>query len=164
MSVRMSNKPARKPRPTLDSVLRRAHLSVSLIAVLAAGLTWIGPRPETIEALGDKVAARRIALQVGAPLVAGTAEPVGSADEVLAFARRHGLLDQPLGVEQFSVAEALHPLPGLPEHDLAVDQAIGDYGFHHFTRISRRRPGPRFILRGWWASPGPRPSPGRSVL
>ena len=60
-------------------------------AVLAAGLTWIGPRPETIEALGDKVAARRIALQVGAPLVAGTAEPVGSADEVLAFARRHGL-------------------------------------------------------------------------
>ncbi len=39
MSARMSNKLARKPRPTLDSVLRRAHLSVSLIAVLAAGLT-----------------------------------------------------------------------------------------------------------------------------
>ncbi|MEG0882528.1 MAG: CHASE sensor domain-containing protein, partial [Janthinobacterium sp.] len=39
MSARMSNKPARKLRPTLDSVLRRAHLSVSLIAVLAAGLT-----------------------------------------------------------------------------------------------------------------------------
>ena len=60
-------------------------------AVIGAGLTWIGPRPETIEALGDKVAARKIALQVGAPLVAGTAEPVQSADEVLAFARQHGL-------------------------------------------------------------------------
>jgi acetyl-CoA/propionyl-CoA carboxylase biotin carboxyl carrier protein len=60
-------------------------------AVIDAGLVWIGPRPETIEALGDKVAARKIALQVGAPLVAGTAGPVGSADEVLAFAREHGL-------------------------------------------------------------------------
>lgn len=60
-------------------------------AVIGAGLTWIGPRPETIEALGDKVAARKIALQVGAPLVAGTAEPVQSAEEVMAFARAHGL-------------------------------------------------------------------------
>jgi len=60
-------------------------------AVLQAGLVWIGPRPETIEALGDKVAARRIAAQVGAPLVAGTPEPVSSAAEVLAFARQHGL-------------------------------------------------------------------------
>ncbi|RYY99627.1 MAG: acetyl/propionyl-CoA carboxylase subunit alpha, partial [Comamonadaceae bacterium] len=60
-------------------------------AVIDAGLAWIGPRPETIDALGDKVAARKIALQVGAPLVAGTAEPVQSADEVLAFAAQHGL-------------------------------------------------------------------------
>lgn len=60
-------------------------------AVMQAGLTWIGPRPETIEALGDKVAARKIARQVGAPLVAGTAEPVQSAEEVMAFARVHGL-------------------------------------------------------------------------
>lgn len=60
-------------------------------AVMQAGLTWIGPRPETIEALGDKVAARKIARQVGAPLVAGTAEPVQSAEEVMAFARAHGL-------------------------------------------------------------------------
>ncbi|SDM25021.1 biotin carboxyl carrier protein /biotin carboxylase [Oryzisolibacter propanilivorax] len=60
-------------------------------AVLAAGLVWIGPRPETIEALGDKVAARRIAAQVGAPLVAGTEGPVESAAEVLAFAEQHGL-------------------------------------------------------------------------
>lgn len=60
-------------------------------AVMQAGLTWVGPRPETIEALGDKVAARKIARQVGAPLVAGTAEPVQSAEEVMAFARAHGL-------------------------------------------------------------------------
>ena len=60
-------------------------------AVIDAGLTWIGPRPETIEALGDKVAARKIALQVGAPLVAGTADPVQSAAEVQAFAQQHGL-------------------------------------------------------------------------
>ena len=60
-------------------------------AVMQAGLTWIGPRPETIEALGDKVAARKIARQVGAPLAAGTAEPVQSAEEVMAFARAHGL-------------------------------------------------------------------------
>lgn len=60
-------------------------------AVIDAGLVWIGPKPETIEALGDKVAARKIAMQVGAPLVAGTAEPVQSADEVIAFAQQHGL-------------------------------------------------------------------------
>ena len=60
-------------------------------ALMQAGLTWIGPRPETIEALGDKVAARKIARQVGAPLVAGTAEPVQSAEVVMAFARAHGL-------------------------------------------------------------------------
>lgn len=60
-------------------------------AVQDAGLTWIGPDPATIEALGDKVAARKIALQVGAPLVVGTAEPVKSSAEVLAFAEEHGL-------------------------------------------------------------------------
>lgn len=59
--------------------------------VLDAGLVWIGPDPATIEALGDKVAARRIAMQVGAPLVVGTAEPVQSSAEVLAFAETHGL-------------------------------------------------------------------------
>jgi acetyl-CoA/propionyl-CoA carboxylase biotin carboxyl carrier protein len=60
-------------------------------AVLDAGLVWIGPRPDTIAKLGDKVEARKIALQVGAPLVAGTPDPVQDADEVLAFARQHGL-------------------------------------------------------------------------
>ena len=60
-------------------------------AVLDAGLIWIGPKPDTIAKLGDKVEARKIALKVGAPLVAGTADPVTSADEVLAFAQQHGL-------------------------------------------------------------------------
>ncbi len=60
-------------------------------AVLDAGLSWIGPRPDTIAKLGDKVEARKIALKVGAPLVAGTPDPVKDADEVLAFAQQHGL-------------------------------------------------------------------------
>jgi acetyl-CoA/propionyl-CoA carboxylase, biotin carboxylase, biotin carboxyl carrier protein len=60
-------------------------------AVLDAGLVWIGPPPAAIDALGDKVQARHIAQRVGAPLVAGTAEPVKDADEVVAFAREHGL-------------------------------------------------------------------------
>lgn len=60
-------------------------------AVLDAGLIWIGPRPQTIAQLGDKVEARKIALKVGAPLVAGTPDPVKSADEVLAFAQQYGL-------------------------------------------------------------------------
>ena len=60
-------------------------------AVQAAGLIWIGPNPETIDVLGDKVEARKLAQQVGAPLVAGTPGPVESAAEVLAFAEQHGL-------------------------------------------------------------------------
>ena len=60
-------------------------------AVLDAGLVWIGPPPEAIENLGDKVKARHIAEKVGAPLVAGTKDPVENADEVVAFAKEHGL-------------------------------------------------------------------------
>ncbi|MBF1678971.1 biotin carboxylase N-terminal domain-containing protein [uncultured Rothia sp.] len=56
-----------------------------------AGLTWIGPSPQSITRLGDKVAARHIAQKVGAPLVPGTKDPVKSADEVVAFADEHGL-------------------------------------------------------------------------
>lgn len=56
-----------------------------------ADLTWIGPSPESITQLGDKVAARHIAQKVGAPLVPGTKDPVKSADEVVAFADEHGL-------------------------------------------------------------------------
>ena len=60
-------------------------------AVIDAGLTWIGPPPAAIEALGDKVSARHIAQRAGAPLVAGTPDPVSSPAEVHAFAAEHGL-------------------------------------------------------------------------
>jgi acetyl-CoA/propionyl-CoA carboxylase, biotin carboxylase, biotin carboxyl carrier protein len=60
-------------------------------AVIDAGLSWIGPSPDTIEWLGDRSQARKIALAVGAPLVAGTPGPVNGAEEVLAFAQEHGL-------------------------------------------------------------------------
>jgi acetyl-CoA/propionyl-CoA carboxylase biotin carboxyl carrier protein len=60
-------------------------------AVIDAGLVWIGPPPEVIRALGDKVTARAIAARAGAPSAAGTAAPVADADEVAGFARRHGL-------------------------------------------------------------------------
>ena len=60
-------------------------------AVIDAGLTWIGPGPDAIERLGDKVSARHVAETVGAPLAAGTSEPVSGADEVLAFADQVGL-------------------------------------------------------------------------
>jgi acetyl-CoA/propionyl-CoA carboxylase biotin carboxyl carrier protein len=60
-------------------------------AVSDAGLTWIGPPPAAIEALGDKVQARHIAKQVGAPLAPGTDGPVSSADEAAAFAAEYGL-------------------------------------------------------------------------
>ena len=59
-------------------------------AVIDAGLVWINPPPSAIDSLGDKVQAR-LAQKVGAPLVAGTADPVADADEVVAFAREHGL-------------------------------------------------------------------------
>ncbi len=59
--------------------------------VQAAGLTWIGPSPEAIAALGDKVTARAIAERVGAPMAPGTHHPVDSAAEVVDFARTHGL-------------------------------------------------------------------------
>ncbi|WP_300014614.1 acetyl/propionyl/methylcrotonyl-CoA carboxylase subunit alpha [Pseudonocardia sp.] len=60
-------------------------------AVVDAGITWIGPTPQAIRDLGDKVTARHIATRAGAPLVPGTSEPVGGADEIIAFAREHGL-------------------------------------------------------------------------
>lgn len=60
-------------------------------AVQNAGLVWIGPSPEAIEALGDKVTARAVAEKVGAPLAPGTPGPVSGADEVIAFAEQYGL-------------------------------------------------------------------------
>ena len=60
-------------------------------AVLDAGLTWIGPTPQSIRELGNKVTAREIAVRAGAPLVPGSDGPVRNADEVLAFAQEYGL-------------------------------------------------------------------------
>jgi acetyl-CoA/propionyl-CoA carboxylase biotin carboxyl carrier protein len=59
-------------------------------AVARAGLTWIGPPPEAIEALGDKVRARHIARQAGAPLTPGTEDPVRDAEEIRAFGAEYG--------------------------------------------------------------------------
>jgi len=59
--------------------------------VIAAGLVWIGPPPAAIRSLGDKVSARKIAAEVGAPLVAGTIDPVDTAEEIIDFAKEHGL-------------------------------------------------------------------------
>ena len=60
-------------------------------SVIDAGLIWIGPPPAAIKALGDKVSARKIAAKAGAPLVAGTKDPVDNAEEIIAFAKEHGL-------------------------------------------------------------------------
>ncbi|MDK4246819.1 acetyl/propionyl/methylcrotonyl-CoA carboxylase subunit alpha [Corynebacterium accolens] len=59
--------------------------------VIDAGLTWIGPPPQSIRALGDKVTARHIAERADAPMAPGTKDPVANADEVKAFADKHGL-------------------------------------------------------------------------
>lgn len=60
-------------------------------AVIDAGLIWIGPSPDAIRALGDKVTARHVAQTVGAPLAAGTLAPVSGPEEILEFVREHGL-------------------------------------------------------------------------
>lgn len=100
-------------------------------AVIEAGLVWIGPSPEAITALGDKVSARKIAAKVGAPLVAGTPNPVDSADEVVAFAKEHGL---PVAIKAayggggrgLKVARTLEEIPEL--FASAVREAISGFG------------------------------------
>ena len=100
-------------------------------AVEGAGLTWIGPPPAAIEALGDKVSARQIATDVGAPMAPGTTEPVSGADEVLAFADEHGL---PLAIKAahggggrgIKVARTREEIPEL--YDSAVREAVAAFG------------------------------------
>ncbi|AEM87505.1 acetyl/propionyl/methylcrotonyl-CoA carboxylase subunit alpha [Streptomyces violaceusniger] len=100
-------------------------------AVLDAGLTWIGPPPHAIRDLGDKVAARHIAQRAGAPLVAGTPDPVSGADEVVAFAEQHGL---PIAIKAafggggrgLKVARAMEDVPEL--YDSAVREAVAAFG------------------------------------
>src|SRR3954468_15813943 len=100
-------------------------------AVIDAGLTWIGPPPAAIEALGDKVQARHIAQKVGAPLVAGTKDPVAGVEEVLDFARENGL---PIAIKAafggggrgLKVARTEEEIPEL--YESAVREAVTAFG------------------------------------
>ncbi|MGF6832594.1 acetyl-CoA/propionyl-CoA carboxylase biotin carboxyl carrier protein [Paenarthrobacter sp. TE4293] len=99
--------------------------------VIDAGITWIGPSPEAISALGDKVQARHIAEKVGAPLVPGTADPVESADEILKFAEEFGL---PVAIKAafggggrgIKVARTMDEIPEL--YESAVREAVAAFG------------------------------------
>ena len=100
-------------------------------AVIDARLIWIGPPPSAISALGDKVSARRIAAKAGAPLVAGTKDPVSGHEEVIAFAKEHGL---PVAIKAafggggrgLKVAHTLEEIPEL--FASAVREAIAGFG------------------------------------
>src|SRR6266566_2872868 len=99
--------------------------------VSAAGLTWIGPPPEAIEALGDKTAARLIARRVGAPLAPGTEGPVSGPEEVARFAAEHGL---PIAIKAayggggrgLKVARTSDEIE--PQFESAVREAIAAFG------------------------------------
>lgn len=100
-------------------------------AVIDAGLIWIGPPPAAIRALGDKVSARKIAAKAGAPLVAGTKDPVKGHEEVLAFAKEYGL---PVAIKAahggggrgLKVAHTMEEIPEL--FASAVREAISGFG------------------------------------
>ena len=100
-------------------------------AVIDAGLTWIGPPPVAIRALGDKVSARKIAAKAGAPLVAGTKDPVEGHEEITAFAKEHGL---PVAIKAahggggrgLKVARTMEEIPEL--FASAVREAISGFG------------------------------------
>ncbi|GAA1840501.1 acetyl/propionyl/methylcrotonyl-CoA carboxylase subunit alpha [Agromyces salentinus] len=100
-------------------------------AVIAAGLIWIGPSPEAIERLGDKVSARHVAEKVGAPLAPGTLNPVADAAEVLEFVDVHGL---PVAIKAafggggrgLKVARTREEVPEL--FDSATREAVAAFG------------------------------------
>jgi acetyl-CoA/propionyl-CoA carboxylase, biotin carboxylase, biotin carboxyl carrier protein len=100
-------------------------------AVIDAGLTWIGPPPDAIRSLGDKVSARHIAQRAGAPQVEGTPDPVQSAEEIQEFARSHGL---PIAIKAafggggrgLKVARTIEEIPEL--FDSAVREAVAAFG------------------------------------
>ncbi len=100
-------------------------------AVIDAGLTWIGPPPQAIRDLGDKVSARHIAQRAGAPQVEGTPDPVTNSDEVVEFAKEHGL---PIAIKAafggggrgLKVARELDEIPEL--YDSAVREAVAAFG------------------------------------
>ena len=100
-------------------------------AVLDAGLIWVGPPPQAIRDLGDKVTARHIAERAGAPLVAGTKDPVADAEEVIAFAEEHGL---PIAIKAafggggrgLKIARSMDEIPHL--YDSAVRESVVAFG------------------------------------
>ncbi|NYI75456.1 acetyl-CoA/propionyl-CoA carboxylase biotin carboxyl carrier protein [Nocardioides panzhihuensis] len=100
-------------------------------AVIEAGLTWIGPSPEAIDALGDKAKAKQIALKAGAPLAPGLKDPVKDASEIVSFATEHGL---PVAIKAvfggggrgLKVARTLEEIPEL--YESAVREAISAFG------------------------------------
>ena len=100
-------------------------------AVIDAGLIWIGPSPEAIDSLGDKVNARHIAGRAKAPLVPGTSDPVESSDEVVTFAKKYGL---PVAIKAvfggggrgMKVARSIEQIPEL--FDSATREAISAFG------------------------------------
>ena len=100
-------------------------------AVIDAGLIWIGPSPQAIRDLGDKVTARHIAARANAPLVPGTPDPVKDADEVVAFAREYGV---PIAIKAafggggrgMKVARTIEEIPELFES--ATREAVAAFG------------------------------------
>ncbi|MDQ1551022.1 MAG: acetyl-CoA/propionyl-CoA carboxylase, biotin carboxylase, biotin carboxyl carrier protein [Actinomycetota bacterium] len=100
-------------------------------AVIDAGMIWIGPSPDAIEKLGDKVSARHIAEKVGAPLAPGTLNPVSGAAEVLDFVDVYGL---PVAIKAafggggrgLKVARTREEIPELFES--ATREAIAAFG------------------------------------
>ncbi|RZI82407.1 MAG: acetyl-/propionyl-CoA carboxylase subunit alpha, partial [Microbacterium sp.] len=100
-------------------------------AVIDAGLIWIGPSPDAIEGLGDKAKAKQIALAAGAPLAPGLKDAVKDADEIIGFAKEHGL---PVAIKAvfggggrgLKVARTLEEIPEL--YESATREAISAFG------------------------------------
>ena len=100
-------------------------------AVIDAGLIWIGPSPQSIRDLGDKVTARHIAERANAPMAAGTKDPVKNADEVVEFAKQYGV---PVAIKAafggggrgMKVAQTIEEIPELFES--ATREAIAAFG------------------------------------
>ncbi len=133
--------------------------------MIAAGLTWIGPSPQAIRDLGDKVTARHIATRAGAPLVPGTAEPVQDADEIIQFAYTYGL---PIAIKAafggggrgLKVARSIEEIPEL--FASATREAIASFGRGEVLRralpstsraTSRRRCSPTITAMSSWSAP-----------